>query len=247
MTGILKRREREAMLLVGRMTLARRIPINQSLRLEAVEALAGGRRGQRNRPMAVGQHRHIGHGEPRHGQNQIGRAAQGEVARVRRPFEGRHTVRPGERQRRQDGKLSRPRQFKIEADIAAGVGDLMNFRRQRIPTRDQRSGIQRVDEEGCFPRAPNGRRGERLESHQAGGHAVAPDFSAVQVNHRTIVPDQTRLQGLDEGRVGNVERAAKVECDVGAAVGVSAIDGGNFSIAAETEPGRAVFPRGVVE
>src|SRR5205085_2682741 len=100
---------------------------------------------------------------------------------------------------------------------------------------------------GGFIRASDGRGGEGGRGDRAGGHVVAIDLFAVEVNDGAVVANEPQRERGNGGRVGDAEALAEVGGDE-LVVGVGSVgDDGGFVAVAVAELGGAGFPGGIVE
>ena len=81
-----------------------------------------------------------------------------------------------------------------------------------------RSGVQKRRAEGggevrVFIGPGDGAGGQRQIAHSAGRHVAAPDFQAVQIDHRAVVAQKVRVQACEQHRIRDGEDPSKIVGD----------------------------------
>ena len=100
--------------------------------------------------------------------------------------------------------------MKIEADVAAGIGILMDFNGNDVIAGLERVRIECKCKEGGFVGAAHGRGRQSLKRNRTGRHVVAQHFSAIQVNHSAIISQQAQRQILERRWISDIETAAEI-------------------------------------
>jgi len=187
--------------------------VTSSGRLQNEEPLAVRVGRKRLNPLPVGKHGRAADGRPRHRRSEISGLKQLHHGHAEGPGQGQvgPGAAPGELRRRRRSKPARERE--IETQVATPVGILMDFDCDEI-----RSGVQKRRAEGggevrVFIGPGDGAGGQRQIAHSAGRHVAAPDFQAVQIDHRAVVAQKVRVQACEQHRIRDGEDPSKVVGD----------------------------------
>ena len=136
-------------------------------------------------------------------------------------------------------------QLQIKADVGTATAVLMNLHRENVVARTQ-MGRTDISFEARIAIIA-GIQCERIKRDQSARHVAAEHFHAIQVNHRTVVPEDADAQDRVNGRIGNIERMPEIGGDVLVVAHPAKTDRGGLIILTVTELRRAAAPGRIVK